>query len=314
GARAGQTAGFYTKLINLDTTGSSITGFKLYFTSVERVIATCSTAACAALPGGNLENYLADNLPTAVSADFAPEEAGIIDEDTYIPQGRDLEAAHGDAGLHFILHDLQPHTDLALVGYPLTDEVSHQFMGLVTPKDPDGSPNPCYDATPKFDDVECTPNTANRVAIREGYIRSAYAEADAKLAEARELMGGNPTTFAGSDHGFGAQRYAVNANAVLNAATVGGLSLHASNANATNCRAAQTDLAKACWAGGTIQMYVNSALPAGITYEAVRTAAINAFQNLTDPNNPGKPVIAKIMKKEELRNVDGSDSLHPNRS
>src|SRR5262249_20628439 len=139
-------------------------------------------------------------------------------------------------------------------------------------------------------------------------------EADAKLGLARQLMGGNPTTFAGSDHGFGSQRYAVNANKVLFDATVNGVSLHASNANAANCRAATTDLAKACWAGGTIQIYVNTTLPAGITYEAVRAAAINAFQNLTDPANPGKPVIAKIMKEEELRNVDGSDSLHPNRS
>ncbi len=32
-------------------------------------------------------------------------------------------------------------------------------------------------------------------------------------------MGGNPTTFAGSDHGFAPQWYALNANDVLNAAT-----------------------------------------------------------------------------------------------
>ena len=50
-----------------------------------------------------------------------------------------------------------------------------------------------------------------------------------------------------------------------------GVSLHASNANATNCGAgARTDLAKACWAGGTIQIYVNTTLPNGITYAAVR--------------------------------------------
>ena len=41
---------------------------------------------------------------------------------------------------------------------------------------------------------------------------------------------------------------------------------------------------------------------------------IAAFQDLTDPANPGKQVVLKIMKKEELRNVDGTDSLHPNRS
>jgi 2',3'-cyclic-nucleotide 2'-phosphodiesterase (5'-nucleotidase family) len=319
GARAGQTAGFYTKLINLDTTAGAITGFKLYFTSVERVIAKCGTAACNALPPGGagedrLEKYIADNLPTAVAADFAPEEAGVIDEDTYVQQGRDLEAAYGDAVLNFILGTLQPNTDLTLVGYPFTDEVSHQFMGLVTPT-VNGQANPCYDISPKFDDTQCTgAGTAGRVAVREGYIRSAYHEADAKLGLARSLMGGNPTTFAGSDHGFAPQWYAVNGNAVLNGADVNGVSLHASNANASNCGAATTDLAKACWAGGTIQVYVNTTLPAGISYEAVRTAAINAFQNLTDPANPGAQIVSKIMKKEELRNVDGSDSLHPNRS
>jgi 2',3'-cyclic-nucleotide 2'-phosphodiesterase (5'-nucleotidase family)/predicted AlkP superfamily phosphohydrolase/phosphomutase len=322
GVRAGQTVGHYVKLISLAPDASE---FKLYDTSLARAVAKCGTV-CNSLPVGGagedrLEKYIADNLLPWAAADFAPEEAGVVDEDTYIQQGRDLERAYSLQVINFILHDLQPNTDLAMVGYPFTDEVSHQFLGLVTPNDPDGSPNPCYDVTPKFDDVQCTGRgTAHRVDIREGYIRSAYQDADEKLAVTRKLMGGDPTTFAGSDHGFGAQRYAVNANAVLNAATVHNtvtntdVSLHASNANASNCGAATTDLAKACWAGGTIQIYVNTTLPAGITNAAVRAAATSAFQNLTDAANPGKQVVMKIMQKEELRNVDGSDSLHPNRS
>jgi 2',3'-cyclic-nucleotide 2'-phosphodiesterase (5'-nucleotidase family) len=305
GTRAGQTAGFYTKLITL---APDLSSFKLYFTSVERLIATCGTPACAALPGGNLENYLADNFPTAVSADFAPLEARIIDEETYVEQGRDLEAAYGDAVMEFILGTLQPDTDLALVGYPVTDEFSHQFMALYTPTDMEGNPNPY------FDNVDGVGPPDGLVSVREGYVRSAYHEADAKLALARSLMGGNPTTFAGSDHGFAPQWFAVNANMVLNAATVNGVSLHASNANASNCSAATTDLTKACWAGGTIQVYVNPALPPGTTYEQVRTAVIDAFQSLSDPANPGAQVISAILRKEQLRNVDGSDSLHPNRS
>jgi 2',3'-cyclic-nucleotide 2'-phosphodiesterase (5'-nucleotidase family) len=306
GARGGQTAGFYTKLIGL---APDLSSFKLYFTSVERAIATCATAACAALPGGSLENYIADNLPTAIAADFAPLEARIIDEATYVEQGRDLEKAYGDAVLDFILGQLQPDTDLALVGYPVTDEFSHQFMGLVTPTDMDGQANPYYD------DVEGDGIADGRVAEREGYIRSAYHEADAKLARARALMGGNPTTFAGSDHGFAPQWYAVNAREVLFDNAVKGLRLQASGGtSASNCRADTTDLAKACWAGGTIQVYVNPTLPAGISYEDVRAGVINAFQNLTDPANPGKQVVQVVLKKEDLRNVDGSDSLHPNRS
>ncbi len=69
-----------------------------------------------------------------------------------------------------------------------------------------------------------------------------------------------------------------------------------------------------------MQVYVNQTLPPGVTYEAVRTAVRNAFANLTDPGAANRPsstnpqVISRIMNKEELRNVDGTDALHPNRS
>jgi hypothetical protein len=229
GARAGQTVGHYVKLISL---APDLSNFKLYDTSLARAIAKCGTP-CDSLPAGGpgedrLEKYIADNLLPWAAADFAPLEGGVVDEDTYVEQGRDLERAYSLQVIRFILGELQPDTDLAMIGYPFTDEVSHQFMGLVSPTDPDGSPNPCYDVNPRFDDVQCTGRgTAHRVAIREGYIRSAYEDADEKLGITRSLMGGNPTTFAGSDHGFAPQRYAVNANNVLNQATLNGVSLHA---------------------------------------------------------------------------------------
>ena len=97
---------------------------------------------------------------------------------------------------------------------------------------------------------------------------------------------------------------------MLNGTTVGGVSLHASGASASNCSAvggapvapptvpvATDDIAKACWAGGTIQIYVNpnrlknaaQASSASFpTYEEVRTAVRTAFQNLTDPATPGQ--------------------------
>ena len=305
GARAGQTAGFYVKLIDL---AGDLSSFKLYFTSVERVIATCGTAACAALPGGNLENYIADNMPTYISADFAPLEARIIDEDTYVEQGLTLEKEFSDAVLNFILGTLQPDTQLAFVGYPVTDEFSHQFMGLITPTDMDGDPNPYYD------DLEGNGTPDGLLDKREGYIRSAYHEADAYLRLAYSYMP-LATVFTASDHGFAPQWYAVNAGKVLSDA-----GLQAPE-QPSNCRAATTtNLAKACWAGGTAQVYVNLAGrdPGGTVtsanYENVRNQIIAAFQNLTDPANPGKQVVLKIMKKEELRDVDGSDSLHPSRS
>ena len=135
----------------------------------------------------------------------------------------------------------------------------------------------------------------------------------------RKLMGGNPTTFAGSDHGFAPAYYAVNANAGAERrdrdSTSGTSRCTRATANASNCGAATTDIAKACWAGGTIQIYINSTLPAG-THQRGRCGlpSKTAFQNLTDPAHPGAQVVLRIMDKEELRNVDGSDSLHPNRS
>jgi 2',3'-cyclic-nucleotide 2'-phosphodiesterase (5'-nucleotidase family) len=134
-------------------------------------------------------------------------------------------------------------------------------------------------------------------------------------------MGPNPNTIAASDHGFAPQWYAVNAGKVLADA---GLQ---TPEQISNCRAATAVLpavavnkAKACWAGGTAQIYVNvnGRDPGGTVppaeYETVRNQIIRAFGNLTDPANPGAKVILKIMKKEELRNVDGVDALHPSRS
>src|SRR4029453_12330572 len=119
GARAGQSAGFYVKLTDLTADLSRI---KVYFTSVARANATCRTDACAALPAGGagedqLEKYIADNLPSWIAADFAPLEAHIIDEDTYVEQAVDLEGRYGDAVVRYVLGELQPETDLAMVGY-----------------------------------------------------------------------------------------------------------------------------------------------------------------------------------------------------
>ena len=297
GARAGQTAGFYVKLIGLTGSAGSIGSFKLYFTSVSRAIASCGCDP-------NFESTLVDKFPTSTAADFAPLEAGIIDEDTYVEQGLKWADFHLPA-LEYILTTVQPNTDLLMLGAPTTDEFQHQFMGLVTPTDMDG------DANPYFDDLTNDNIPDGRTAIREGYIRSAYHEADETLERGRTLMGGNPTTFVTSDHGFGPQWYAVNAGKVLADANI------QTPEQISNCRAATgagaVNLAKACWAGGTAQIYVNSANAPG-TYETVRNQIITAFQNLTDPANPGKQVVLKIMKKEELSNVDGSDSLHPSRS
>jgi 2',3'-cyclic-nucleotide 2'-phosphodiesterase (5'-nucleotidase family) len=296
GARAGQTAGFYLKAIDI---APELSKFRVYFTSIAR-----SNASYPAYPGGSVafENYLNATFPSATGADFAPQEAGIVDDATYVQQGlmwKDAQWAY----LRYILGptaqgNLGVEPDLLMAGVPTVDEFQHQFLALAGSPSVNGIANPYYSAA--------------KAPTYDGYIRQAYEEADATLTLARSLVGGSPTTFATSDHGFGAQWLAVEAGKVLADAGI------QTPEQPSNCRAASgtgaVNLAKACWAGGTAQIYVNTTLPSGVTYEGVRNQVIAAFQNLSDPAHPGAQVVLKIMRKEELRNVDGVDALHPNRS
>jgi 2',3'-cyclic-nucleotide 2'-phosphodiesterase (5'-nucleotidase family) len=310
GALAGKTGGLFFKANEI---APDLSQFRVYFTSITRSNATYNALGGAG--SAAFEETLNAEFPSSTAADFAPLEAGIVDEDTYVEQGLFWADAHWNY-LRYILGDdpvdtvdggtiggLGVEPDLLLVGNPVTDEFSHQFMGLYTPTDMDGDPNPY------FDDVTDDDIPDGRTDEREGYVKAAYAEADGTLGLARSLIGDDATVFASSDHGFAPQWYALNAPKVL---TDAGLQ---TPEQPSNCRAAATtNLAKACWAGGTAQIYVNPTLPAGTTYAQVRTAIVNAFENLSDPANPGEQVVEDVMLKEELRDVDGSDSLHPNRS
>ncbi len=312
---AGKTGGFYVKAQQF---APDLSKFALYFTSVTRAVATCN--GCGYV--GDFEEDLNAWFPSSTAADYAVIESGLVDAETYVEQGLMWKDAHfaylryimGTASVAKIgggsVRGMGYKPDLLMLGNPSTDEFQHMFLGLTTPT-VSGIANPYYNTYESYGKV-ISP------AIADGYVRQAYMGADATLALGRKLMGGTPTTFATSDHGFGSQWLAVNAGKVLLDAGLqnsGGTTL---TEVFSNCRAGTganaTNLAKACWAGGTAQIYVNSTLPTGVTYEYVRTAIVNAFTNLADPANPGAKVVLKILKKEELRNVDGSDSLHPNRS
>jgi 2',3'-cyclic-nucleotide 2'-phosphodiesterase (5'-nucleotidase family) len=298
---AGKTAGFYVKAMLL---APDLSQFSLFFTSVARAIATYN--ALGPTGSADFEEYLNKNFPSSTAADYAIFESGLVDADTYVEQGLMWKDAHW-AYLAYIIHTLGVKPDLFLLGMPTTDEFSHMFMGLTTPS-VNGIANPYYNNYYSY-------GTLITPAMADGYLKEAYHEADQTLKLAKSLLGSH-TVVASSDHGFGSQWLAVNAGKVLADAN------QQKNGDGTevfsNCRAATgtgaINLAKACWAGGTAQIYVNATLPSGTTYEQVRTAVINAFTNLADPANPGAQVVLQIMKKEELRNVDGSDSLHPNRS
>jgi len=313
GNAAGESAGFYVDVTNL---AADLSGFQLYFTSITRPNAHCATAACNALPAGaagedHLAKYIADNLPPAIFGDFAPEEAGLIDEDTWYGQTVGLNQAYDLAVFNYVLGTLQPDTQVLLAGTDQTDEVSHQILGLLTPTAPDGSPNPY------FDRVSGTGARDNRLAQREGYLRGAYASADARLALVRSHLR-NSDVLASSDHGFAPQWYAVDAPLVLK-------NLGLQDVEQTgNCRPAAASapgktIAKACWAGGTTQIYLNLSGrdPDGVldpaNYQSTVDSIVAAYKNLKDPAT-GEPVVEKVLTKADLANVAGTDSLNPTRS
>ena len=121
------------------------------------------------------------------------------------------------------------------------------------------SPRRCPTATPNpaYDDVQVNGTPDGRVAERRGFIQRAYQGADATMRLAQEQMDDRDlTTFVSSDHGFAPQFAAIDASKVL--VDLGLLS----RPQTSNCRPATGETigkAKACWAGGTVQIYLNLA-------------------------------------------------------
>jgi 2',3'-cyclic-nucleotide 2'-phosphodiesterase (5'-nucleotidase family) len=145
--------------------------------------------------------------------------------------------------------------------------------------------------------------------------------------------GSDVTTFVSSDHGFAPQFLAIDASKVL--VDLGLLS----KPQTSNCRPAVGETigkAKACWAGGAVQIYlnlagrdpVNAALQqVAAADEATTVAQIKAaYEALTDPNDwtgDGAPedwtVIDRVFTKAEARyipNGEGSTAnmSHPTRT
>jgi Type I phosphodiesterase / nucleotide pyrophosphatase len=278
-------------------------------TSVTRAIASWSN--WPGEPGftGSFEDYIAAKFPSSQAADFAILESGIVSEETYVEHGLYWETSYQPI-IKYVLDKYQP--DLAMVGYPVTDEFQHQFLGLVTKTLPNGSANPAYD------DVQVNGTPDGRVAQREAFIRRAYSGSDAtmRLAQRRLEKVADVTTFVSSDHGFAAQFAAVDASKVL--VDLGLLS----KPQTSNCRPATGETigkAKACWAGGAVQIYLNLAdrdpkgalqqVPAA--QEAATVAQIKAaYLAVADPNDwtgdgapEGWKVIDRVFTKAEARYI-----------
>ena len=161
GDLAGKTAGF---LVKVEALSGDLSRVRLFHTSVAR--ANASWTGWPGEPGfaGDFEEYVAQAFPTSTAADFAVLEAGIVSEETYVEQGLYWEKSHHPI-LEYVVRRFEP--DLVLAGYPLIDEFSHQFLGLVTRRLPNGAPNPA------FDDVEVNGTPDGRVAAREAFLQRA---------------------------------------------------------------------------------------------------------------------------------------------
>ena len=321
GSMDGLTAGM---LVKVEALTPDLSQVRLFHTSVTRAIASWPTWPGEPGFSGDFAEFIAQRFPTSTAADFAILEAGIVSEETYVEQGLYWETGHFPI-IQYILKKYQP--DLLMLGYPVTDEFSHQFLGLITPVLPNGDPNPAYD------DVQVNGTPDGRVDARTGFIQRAYKGADATLGLARSLMGKDITTFVASDHGFAPQFLAIDASKVL--VDLGLLS----RPQTSNCRPATGETigkAKACWAGGTVQIYLNLAGrdPAGGGFQQVpanQEAAVvdqirNAFLALSDSNDwngDGQPegwmMIDRAFTKAEARYIpNGPDSYadmaHPTRT
>ncbi|NTU63358.1 MAG: hypothetical protein HGB05_08125, partial [Chloroflexi bacterium] len=309
-------------LIKVEELTGDLSKVRLFHTSVTR--ANASWVGWSE-PGftGDFAEYVAQKFPVSTAADFAILEAGIVSEETYAEQGLRWENAHLPL-IYYILKNYKP--DLLMLGYPVTDEFQHQFLGLITPKLPNGAPNPAYD------DVQVNGTPDGRVAQRTAFIKRAYLGADITLGFAKLFMPHNTSTFVSSDHGFAPQFLAIDASKVL--VDLGLLS----RPQTSNCRTASGETigkAKACWAGGTVQIYLNLAgrEPAGgftqipAAQEAATVAQIKAaFLALSDPNDwtgDGQPegwkVIDRVYTKAEARYIPNgpnstADMAHPTRT
>ncbi|HEY1277620.1 MAG TPA: 5'-nucleotidase C-terminal domain-containing protein [Thermoleophilaceae bacterium] len=318
----GKTGAFLVKVERLDPDLSHV---RLFHTSVTRAIAIWPNWKGEPGFSGSFEDFVAERFPSSQAGDFAVLESGIVSEETYAEQGLYWSKLYHPL-IKYVLDTYKP--DIALVGAPSTDEFQHQFLGLVTRRLPNGAPNPAYD------DIEVNGTPDHRVRQREAFIREAYEEADSTLRLAQKhLHDRDLNTFVSSDHGFAPQFAAIDASKVL--VDLGLLS----RPQTGNCRPATGEtigMAKACYAGGALQVYLNLAgrdpagggfqqVPAGDEAKTVGRIK-DAFLALQDPNDwtgDGQPegwkVIDRVFTKAEARHIPNgpnstADMAHPTRT
>ena len=177
GASEGKTASF---LVKVERLARDLKQVRLFHTSVTRAFASWPGWSRERGFTGTFEDYVAERFPSSQAGDFAVLEAGIVSEDTYIEQG-DYWAKLYHPLIKYVLDKYKP--DLAMVGDPRTDEVQHQFLGLVTKKLPNGAEQPGVRRRQRR-----RPQGRPRRRSARRYIRDAYAGSDKTMRLAQDYM------------------------------------------------------------------------------------------------------------------------------
>jgi 2',3'-cyclic-nucleotide 2'-phosphodiesterase (5'-nucleotidase family) len=311
GDRAGEQAGFWLKAIDL---APDLSKFRLYFTPVSTIAASwlgCGDRPECAAPGGFAQAVTA-KIGAPVTIDPAPLAAGVIDRATFLAQGITGAWQTVDA-LRYVVAELGVRPDLLLLESSFPGGVARQFPDALAGGGVRSSATPVADTS-----------SDARASLRE-----AYTLADQLLALGRDLLGPQATTLVAAPGGLAVSTIGVNPGQVLIDAGL------AEAAQPGNCKPGPVTAplgtpdpeappvgpaVKACWSDGTAHIYLNFAdreaagTVAEDDYEAKRDAIIAAFSYLRDPANPDATVVAAVFRKEELRDVAGTDALHPSRT
>ena len=313
GDRDGQTAGFRLKPIDL---APDLSRFRLYYTPVSRIAASwtgCADRPACAAPGG-FEEALNRAIGAPMTLDSAALDAGLIDEATLAAQGTTAGWQAVDS-LRFVVEDLGVRPDLLLLGSAIPKVMSRQFLGLTRDEESGGLRTQAEDKA--------------RQAEREAILRESYQAADQLLAVGQTLLGPGATSLVAAPDALMPSALAVNAGRVLVEAGV------TEAEQPENCVPGPVTAppgtpdpealpvgpaVKACWSGGTADIYVNldgreaAGSVAEEDYEAMRDAVVAAFEGLRHEADPDATVVAGVFRKEELRDVGGADALHPSRA
>lgn len=313
GEHAGEAAGLWLKVMALSP---DLSDFQIYHTPISRYQASWAgckeLAACAEAEG--FENLVNATIGPAVAIDVAPVNAGLIDPATFVAQATTSAWQAVDA-VRLIGETLGVEPDLLLLSSSFPDAAARQFSALTRGEEGTATP--------------VAPGSAADPDAALGSMRDAYSMADQLVAAGQQLLGPDAATLAATFDNVTATTMAVNAGRVLVDAGLVETDQPANCVPGTVTMPAGTPDpealpagpgAKACWSGGTAHVTVNlnGREAAGSVseddYDAARAEIVRAFSALVDPNNPDATVVASAVLKEDLRNVDGVDALHPNRT